>query len=558
MGLGFSSSGESAEYRDETIDVLKKSDPELYDRLMSHVSRDLDEKYSNQALPQSAPALRMRSMPIGVDSHTEGLSKPEAQLGDYVFPFENLVFEGGGGKGRIYYGALKCLQEAGIKGKRFSGASAGAITATLLAINLPLDIVQKYISLDLTNILNDHSYGYLSVLPNLLRYFGWNRGERFLEFFGNILEEHTGNKDITFEQVYRQFGNELCVVAVNTNVQAVEYFHMKTTPDMTVRLAVRMSMSIPGFFAAVPFADRNSRTNYYVDGGVICNYPVHVFDGWWLSLKPEDSFYKRLRPLSNVPKLMDKQERFGVFNERTLGFLVYASGEDEIEQVELEKRIADINVPRPDTPLFRKREAEAKGKFKPLLAHAALTRATDKFFEALRDADLANEGDATISRAEFSSVFANLKQTANSATGKFTKTDASLLFGEGYDVDKIFKSLDLDNDGVISYAEMCTMLDKSLGMNRRFLGYARRDIGSLMDFAKVLFSALQMQSMKVYMTGRDLERTVGLNTDYVGTMDFALDDADVEFLTQRGYETTKAFLLKYATSHNLEKRKAQA
>ena len=39
---------------------------------------------------------------------------------------------------------------------------------------------------------------------------------------------------------------ELCITAVNVNMLSVEYFHPKTTPNMPVRLAVRMSMAIPG------------------------------------------------------------------------------------------------------------------------------------------------------------------------------------------------------------------------------------------------------------------------------------------------------------------------
>lgn len=49
-----------------------------------------------------------------------------------------------------------------------------------------------------------------------------------------------------FVQVYKQFGKELCIVVTNLNQMSIEYFHPKTTPNVPVRLAVRMSMSIPG------------------------------------------------------------------------------------------------------------------------------------------------------------------------------------------------------------------------------------------------------------------------------------------------------------------------
>ena len=47
----------------------------------------------------------------------------------------------------------------------------------------------------------DHRWGILSLIPNILSGFGWNPGNRFLEWFGDTLEEATGNCDITFQQV---------------------------------------------------------------------------------------------------------------------------------------------------------------------------------------------------------------------------------------------------------------------------------------------------------------------------------------------------------------------
>ena len=47
-------------------------------------------------------------------------------------------------------------------------------------------------------------------------------------------------------QLYKKTGIELCVTAVNVNMLSVEYFHPKTSPNTSVKLAVRMSLSIPG------------------------------------------------------------------------------------------------------------------------------------------------------------------------------------------------------------------------------------------------------------------------------------------------------------------------
>jgi len=50
----------------------------------------------------------------------------------------------------------------------------------------------------------DHTCGYCSLLPNLLKGFGWNPGKRMLRWFGEQLKERTGDSDITFKEVSQQ------------------------------------------------------------------------------------------------------------------------------------------------------------------------------------------------------------------------------------------------------------------------------------------------------------------------------------------------------------------
>ncbi|VFS56685.1 Patatin-like phospholipase [Leminorella grimontii] len=52
------------------------------------------------------------------------------------YPFENLVFEGGGVKGIAYVGALEVLEEEGILDnvKNVAGSSVGAIAAVLVGL----------------------------------------------------------------------------------------------------------------------------------------------------------------------------------------------------------------------------------------------------------------------------------------------------------------------------------------------------------------------------------------------------------------------------------------
>lgn len=47
---------------------------------------------------------------------------------------------------------------------------------------------------------------------------------------------------------------------------------------MLVLILKAFSSIITGMFEAVPY-QRETYTDYYVDGGVLCNYPIHCFDG---------------------------------------------------------------------------------------------------------------------------------------------------------------------------------------------------------------------------------------------------------------------------------------
>ncbi|XP_061169582.1 uncharacterized protein LOC133178947 [Saccostrea echinata] len=95
---------------------------------------------------------------------------------DYVdqYPFENLIFEGGGAKGIAYPGALRALEEVGImkKIKRFAGTSVGSITATMAALGYKSTEIREVMSTDFSKYY-DARFGKFSFIPNLLWYLGW-------------------------------------------------------------------------------------------------------------------------------------------------------------------------------------------------------------------------------------------------------------------------------------------------------------------------------------------------------------------------------------------------
>ncbi|RUS81387.1 hypothetical protein EGW08_010825 [Elysia chlorotica] len=165
----------------------------------------------------------------------------EARVEDYTFPFENLVFEGGGVKGLAFVGAIKCLEELGIRQqiRRFAGTSVGSIAAAMVAMGYHYDELEEFWSGDVESFFSDHSCGYLSFLPNIISKFGWNPGKKIMEYMGRKIAAKSRNKDpdMTFYDLYREMKVELCIVVTNVNQMSTIYCHPKTTPDMSIRKA---------------------------------------------------------------------------------------------------------------------------------------------------------------------------------------------------------------------------------------------------------------------------------------------------------------------------------
>lgn len=237
--------------------------------------------------------------------------------------FRNLVFEGGGVKGIAYVGALDELDQRGIPPdvRRVGGASAGAIVAVLVGLNYTTDEIRSVLwELDFKSFLDD-SWGVIRDTRRLLTQFGWYKGDFFREWIGGVIERKTGDAGSTFAQVEllkasRGF-RSLYFIGTNLSTRFSEVFSAERTPDMAVADAVRISMSIPLFFAA----KRGARRDVYVDGGVLDNYPVKLFDRQDYVEMPEHvrltDYYQRANALR--ASATGTAAPF-VYNRETLGF----------------------------------------------------------------------------------------------------------------------------------------------------------------------------------------------------------------------------------------------
>jgi hypothetical protein len=196
------------------------------------------------------------------------------------------VFEGGGAKGIVYRGALEAMVENADGPCWFSavaGASAGAITATLIAAGLePAQVSAEA----------ERARGKLRKPTRLNGSLRVRDGASYLDqdsladWLREVLERQVGELggrgggSVTFEELHRLTCIELDVVAVDLKRQRLVIFNHRLTPKCQVSEAVVASAAIPLAFEWRPLRLPQPPSGDFgiiVDGGVMANFPTFVF-----------------------------------------------------------------------------------------------------------------------------------------------------------------------------------------------------------------------------------------------------------------------------------------
>lgn len=238
--------------------------------------------------------------------------------------FRNLVFEGGGVKGIAYVGAMEVLEARGILAdiERVGGTSAGAINAVLFACGFT-NAQQKRIlrGLDFKKFMDD-SPGVLRDINRLVDEFGWHKGEFFKDWIGGLIEQKMGIAKATFADFRAAGRPDLYLYGADLNTGFGRVYSPEHTPQKKVLNAVRISMSLPLFFKAV----RGDKDHVMVDGGLLNNYPVRLFDRQKYiaadapkAAQPTDYYEAENKAFL---KGANKNRSPYVYNRQTLGFRV--------------------------------------------------------------------------------------------------------------------------------------------------------------------------------------------------------------------------------------------
>jgi NTE family protein len=208
--------------------------------------------------------------------------------------YADVVLEGGGMRGIAHVGALKMAEARGYRWQHCAGTSVGALIAALLAAGYSAPELHAILGrTDFARLVYERGpKGWPAMqLARLFCRGGLHTGNS-LEAFTRELLRAKGMRvfgDLIVpgqEQVPKtsRFRYRLVVIASDiTNGRLLRLpqdsmYYGQNPDELDIALAVRMSASIPLFFRPIVRHDFAGRLYRVVDGGLLSNFPIDIFD----------------------------------------------------------------------------------------------------------------------------------------------------------------------------------------------------------------------------------------------------------------------------------------
>ena len=211
----------------------------------------------------------------------------------------DLVLEGGGVKGLALVGAIHVLEENGYRFPRVAGTSAGAIVGSLVAAGVPSEkLHQIMLDTEFSEFMDEGSIqkwtGHIGTASGILFRNGIYKGDYLLSYLRDLLKdegvETFGDLEVDSDDTASlppEARHRL--VVMTSDISTGELVRLPwdlqgkygvDPDDMSVASAVRASMALPFFFR--PFymrrGDGKKGKHTLVDGGMLSNFPIDVFD----------------------------------------------------------------------------------------------------------------------------------------------------------------------------------------------------------------------------------------------------------------------------------------
>lgn len=208
--------------------------------------------------------------------------------------YKNLVLEGGGIKGLAYAGVFSVLEDNGVLHniEKVAGTSAGSIAGLMVSIGYNATEIDSVMMELPVQKFNDGKGGVVGKYRRFKKGYGVYKGKVFEKWLQSLVEHKTGNPLLTFAQLHElhlknNFYKDFYCTGTNLSKQRLEIFSHLHTPNMPLAQAARISSGIPLYFEPVALDDQLQKikkndtlsfVNYYVDGGMLSNYPISIFD----------------------------------------------------------------------------------------------------------------------------------------------------------------------------------------------------------------------------------------------------------------------------------------
>lgn len=181
---------------------------------------------------------------------------------------DTICLGGGGTSGLSYIGCLEILESTNWfklnKVNTFISTSVGSLLSFFYIIGYTNNQIKDFLMM-----FNLSKIEPKANCINLINNFGLDNGNKIIEVGKSFLSEKFNKREITFRELYDLTNKNLRIIVTNYTKSRTEIFDYITNPDVSVFLAIRMSMSLPFIFTPINF-----NNNVYIDGGLLKNFGI--------------------------------------------------------------------------------------------------------------------------------------------------------------------------------------------------------------------------------------------------------------------------------------------
>lgn len=198
--------------------------------------------------------------------------------------YADLVCEGGGVKSIGLLGAIYYFHEQGYEFQRIAGNSAGAIFASLIAVGYKGEELKDIAyNINFTNFIDKTPSSTIPIIGPFISLIK-NKGI----FKGDVLEQFLEEKfkargKSRFKDIAINNTSPLKIITADINSKELivlpdDLIKYNMDPlEFSIAKAVRMSISFPFVYTPV-LIESNTSASYMVDGGLVSNFPIWLFD----------------------------------------------------------------------------------------------------------------------------------------------------------------------------------------------------------------------------------------------------------------------------------------